>query len=105
MIGRPIVLQTLSGVRDKFIYEAIRGVRDALNRVLASLGLEYSVTTPATPDTDFVIEHQLGRVVESWLVVHKSAACDLYLSPTAQTDSRLILRATVASVVIRVVLL
>lgn len=104
-IPSPATLQSLSGIKDKFVYEAIRTLLQVVNSIAASLGNEYPITTPSGANTDFIIQHNLGRVVDSWLVTYKGAACDIYLSPSTQSDNILTLRATVASVAIKVVLL
>lgn len=57
-----------------------------------------SVTTPATPNTDFVVTHNLGRLPVGYWLMRKSAACDIYTGGTAATVTQLTLRATVASV-------
>ena len=102
---KSISLQTLAGIKDAFVYESIKVLRDALNQLIGLLSVEYSATTPGAINTDFTITHNLGRIPDSWLVVYKSAACDVYKSPAAATESTLVLRATVAGVNIRMVML
>ena len=54
-----------------------------------------TVTTPATPNTDFTVDHNLGTVPVGIHLMQKSAACDVYNSPTtANTKSQATLRAT-----------
>lgn len=74
---------------------------DNMNNVWAN------VTTPVAPDTDFTITHNLQRVVSAYWVGLKDRAVDIYTSPTPNADPThtIILRATVASAVIRVILL
>ena len=59
-----------------------------------------TATTPGTPGTDFTITHNLGHSVVNHNPTTKSAACDVYLSPTANADPEhtVILRATAAGV-------
>jgi hypothetical protein len=57
-------------------------------------------TTPVTPNTDFVVTHNLGRIPVDHTPRTKNAAVDIYLSPTpnATPTTTIILRATVGSV-------
>jgi len=59
-----------------------------------------TVTTPGAPNTDFTVTHNLGRAAVGYIVMTKSAACDVYTSPTANPNptTQLILRATAAGV-------
>jgi hypothetical protein len=63
-------------------------------------GVWQTAVTPSTPNTDFVITHNLGRVPANYNPTMKSAACDVYESPTANPnpETQIILRATAASV-------
>lgn len=62
-------------------------------------GTWVTVTTPAV-GTDFDVKHSLGRMAYGFLVMMKSAPCDVYLSPTLpnNTTTDLKLRATAANV-------
>jgi hypothetical protein len=62
-------------------------------------GVWKAVTTPAA-NTDFTVTHNLQRACVGYLIMTKSAACDVYTSPTANADPNhtIILRATVNAV-------
>jgi hypothetical protein len=60
-----------------------------------------TVITPGTPNTDFVITHNLGRVPVGYLIMIKNAAVDVYTGSTGATKTQITLRATVASVTIK----
>ncbi len=66
-----------------------------------------NVVTPAAPNTDFVVTHNLQRVVAAYWLALKDRAVDVYTSPTVNADPthKIILRATVASAVVRLILL
>jgi hypothetical protein len=61
-----------------------------------------SVTSPSTPNTDFVVDHNLERIPVGYHVMMKSASCDVYTGSTAPTSSQLTLRATVGSVALSI---
>jgi hypothetical protein len=63
-------------------------------------GVWATVTTPVTPNTDFVITHNLGRVPVNHAPTTKTAPVDVYVSPTpnASPNTTIILRATTGSV-------
>jgi hypothetical protein len=66
----------------------------------------FIVTTPGTPNTDFVVNHNLGYIPVGVLVMGKGASVDVYNSPTTVgTPTQITLRATVASVVVRLFIL
>ena len=69
-------------------------------------GVWVAVTTPAA-NTDFTVTHNLKHVCVGYLVMTKSAACDVYTSPTANVDSThtIILRATVNAVNLKMFLI
>ena len=52
----------------------------------------------ATPDTEFIVHHELDRIPQMFLVARKDRAGDVYDSGTAWTDSAIYLKVTVASV-------
>lgn len=56
------------------------------------------VTAPATPNTEFAVNHNLGVIPTGFDVKNKSASCDVYASTTAWTKTQIFLKATVASV-------
>jgi hypothetical protein len=60
-------------------------------------GAWINVTTPATPDTDFVVEHNLGVVPVGTDVKQKSAPADVYTGSAPATAMQLTLRSTAAS--------
>lgn len=55
-------------------------------------------TTPGTPDTEFVVPHNLGRLPIGYIVISLSAASVIYLSTTAATSANIYLKCNVASV-------
>jgi hypothetical protein len=63
-------------------------------------GVWNSATTPGVANTDFTVIHNLGRTVVNFAPATKSAACDVYLSPTANgsPSTQIILRATTTGV-------
>lgn len=65
-------------------------------------GIWVSVVTPGAPNTDFTVTHNLGRKAVGYLVMTKSAACDVYTGGVAGTLSQFTLRATAAGVTINV---
>jgi hypothetical protein len=58
------------------------------------------VVTPGTPNTDFTVTHNLGRVPTGYHVISKSAACDVYTGGVGGTATTLTLRCTVAGATI-----
>lgn len=56
------------------------------------------VTTPVTPDTDFVLTHNLLRVPVGYLIVRSTGQCSVYNGSMAATEHEITLRATVAGV-------
>ena len=54
--------------------------------------------TGVTPNTDFTVTHNLGRLPVGYLVMNKNAACDIYTGSVAATITQLTLRGTVAGV-------
>lgn len=64
-------------------------------------GTWISVTTPGTPDTDFTVTHGLDRLPAGYLVMSKAAAVDVYDGSVAATVSQITLKATVASIAIK----
>jgi len=60
-----------------------------------------SVTTPGTANTDFTVNHALGRVPVGYIVVDKAAAVDVYTGSVGATKTQLTLRATVINVAIQ----
>jgi hypothetical protein len=61
-----------------------------------------TAVTPGAPNTDFVVVHNLGYTASGYIPMTKSAACDVYTSPTVNPNptTEIILRATVAGVTI-----
>jgi hypothetical protein len=60
-----------------------------------------TLTTHATPDTEFVVTHGLGYAVNGYLVIKTDKAADVYDGTTANTDELLYLRCNVASAALR----
>jgi hypothetical protein len=64
-------------------------------------GAWVNVVTPAAPNTDFTVNHNLGRLPVGYWIMQKDRAVDVYTGSVASTKTQLTLRATVASAVIR----
>jgi len=64
-------------------------------------GVFASAAVPGTPNTNFVITHNLGRIPVGYLVLGKTAAGDIYDGTVAATKTTLTLRASVASFTVR----
>ena len=60
-----------------------------------------TLTTDATPDTEFSAAHGLGYVPNGYLAVKADKAANIYDGTTANTDELLYLRCDVASVALR----
>jgi hypothetical protein len=60
-----------------------------------------NVVTPGTTNTDFTIAHNLGRLPVGYLVMEKSAPCDVYTGSVVATKNNITLRASVANVTLR----
>jgi len=60
-----------------------------------------TLTTDATPDTEFSIAHGLGYAPNGYLAVKSDKAANVYDGTTANTDELLYLRCDVASVALR----
>jgi hypothetical protein len=60
-----------------------------------------SPVTPGAVNTDFTVTHNLGRIPVGYLVMSKSAACDVYTGSVGATKTQLTLRATVAGVTLK----
>lgn len=59
------------------------------------------VITPGAANTDFTITHNLGRVPVGYIVMTKSAACDVYTGSVLATKTQITLRATVGTVTLK----
>lgn len=62
-------------------------------------GFWTNLTTPATPNTDFVVTHNLGRVPAGVIVALKGAAVDIYNGSVVASKTTITLRATVSTTV------
>lgn len=60
--------------------------------------------TPETPDTDFMLYHQLNRVPIGYILLNTSEPCTLYNGSTEWTKQYISLRATAADVKIKVLI-
>jgi hypothetical protein len=60
-----------------------------------------NTVTPVAPNTDFTVNHNLGRVPSGYWIMTKDRAVDIYTGSIAATTTQLTLRATVASAVVR----
>lgn len=60
------------------------------------LGVWKGVVTPVTPATDFVVTHNLGKVCVGVDIKTKNAACDVWISATANPNpnTQIILQAS-----------
>jgi len=63
-------------------------------------GVWVEATTPTPADTNFTVVHNLGRLPVGYIVVKKSAACDVYDGSVAATETEMTLKATVAGVTV-----
>jgi hypothetical protein len=64
-------------------------------------GVWVAITTGATPDTDFTVDHNLGRVPVGYSVARRALAVDVYDGSGgvgAWTNSQMILRATIPGI-------
>lgn len=100
--GRPVWWQSLQRIY-QLVAKAINGNIEFGSPTAGPLninGVWATPTTPGTPNTDFTITHNLGRQAVAYLICAKNAACDVYVSPSANPNptTQLILRATVANV-------
>ena len=66
-------------------------------------GTWVTVTTPAV-GTTFTVQHNLGGPAAGWIVFDKSAACDVWRSPTSapNPNSQLNLEASAAGVQLKI---
>lgn len=64
-------------------------------------GTWINVVAPVAPNTDFTVDHNLGRLPVGYWIMQKDRACDVYTGGVASTTTALTLRATVASAVLR----
>lgn len=62
------------------------------------------VTTPGTANTEFTVNHGLGRVPVGYLVVGRDKAAIIYNSTTAWTETAIYLKCNVATVAIRLLI-
>src|SRR6266436_6069231 len=61
-----------------------------------------NVVAPVAPNTDFTVNHNLGRLPVGDWIMQKDRATDVYTGSVAATATQLTLRATVASAVLRI---
>jgi len=63
-------------------------------------GKWFTVVSPGVANTDFTITHNLQRDAVGYIIMAKDGACDVYTSPTVNTDPthKIILRATTTGV-------
>ncbi len=119
-MNAPPTLEFPQSVKDK-LWLMMRRIYENIARVVngniefgnpttgpANLRLSWvSVTTPAVANSDFTITHNLGRVAVGYWIATKDRAVDIYTSPTANPNptTQLILRATVASAVVTIIVI
>lgn len=60
------------------------------------------VTTPATPDTEFSIEHGFGTPAIGFIVISQDKAATTYSSGTAWDDNKIYLKNNTATVTMRI---
>lgn len=60
-------------------------------------GYPASGTTPATPDTDFSVQHNFGHVAMGWVLLSLDQPVAIYRSPTAWTKTTAYFRCSTAS--------
>lgn len=61
--------------------------------------------TPGVADTNFTVDHNLGRVPVGFLVVAVDKAATIYLGTIASTTTQITLKANAATVVLRIFVL
>jgi hypothetical protein len=54
--------------------------------------------TIITANVDLILNHHLGRIPVGYIVMSKTAACDIYTGATAWTSSTITIRGTVGGV-------
>jgi hypothetical protein len=54
-------------------------------------------TTPATPNTSFIVPHNLGSTPVGHIVASKNMAVDVYGEPSTWTSTNITLKSTVAN--------
>lgn len=59
----------------------------------------FEVTAPATPDTEFELSHNLGRVPSGYFVASQNGAGSLYDSGTAWTSKKIYFKSSVQDTV------
>lgn len=64
-------------------------------------GAWYDGTTPVGANTDFTIDHKLGRIPQGWILINIDKAAILYKGITAWTKSQIFLRCNTASTHVR----
>jgi hypothetical protein len=91
------------------IVQMIRELQSIFNHGLTFdlnfVGAPVSIVTPGTPDTDFQIEHQLGRVPDKFIILSIDKAAIIYKSPTAWTDTLAYLRCNIATTAITILVM
>jgi len=60
------------------------------------------VTTPATPDLEYSIEHGFGTVALGFIIIAQNKAAVTYKGTTAWDDNKIYLKTDTATVVIRI---
>lgn len=63
------------------------------------------VTTPATPDEEFAVSHDLERVPTLWIANPVDKAATLYDGTTDWTAEEIYLRCDVATALVRIIIL
>lgn len=63
-------------------------------------GVWVTAVTPGTPNTNFTVTHNLGRVPVGYIPMSKTAATDIYTGSVAATTTQLTLKATIAGVTV-----
>lgn len=72
------------------------------------MGQFVTYTTNSTPNTQDTVSHQLGSIPIGYIVISKSAACDVYQQSntgTTWTKSNLYLKATASNVTVTLFLI
>ena len=82
-------------------FNGLIGFGDGTNRENIN-GNWVSFATPGVANTDFTITHNLGRIAVGYIIMSKTATCDLYNGSIAGTKTQITLRATVPGVNINV---
>jgi len=64
----------------------------------------FLTTAPATAGQIFSVQHGLGRLPRGWVVIYKSAACDVYDAGLKWDAQYIYLKATAANTILQLLI-